>query len=121
MGCKSVVKDNVPKTVEKVDKRQKGILFFRLVNGEFGWFETGDDKKDSKYVGEIEFGKPNGQGTFTYPDGKKFVGKYKDGKPNGLGIFTFPDGKKYVGEWKDTEMCNVKDITTKMETYLNLF
>ena len=30
-----------------------------------GWYEDGDEEKDGKYVGEIEYRKPNGQGTHT--------------------------------------------------------
>ena len=46
-------------------------------------------------------GLPNGQGTWTSPDGQKYVGEYKDGEENGLGTYTWSDGRKYVGEWKD--------------------
>ena len=45
-----------------------------------GYFENGDEDKDRKYVGEIENGLPNGQGTYTWSDGRKCVGEYKDGK-----------------------------------------
>jgi len=39
----------------------------------------GDGKVQPKYKGEITNGKPNGQGTITYPDGGKYVGEFKDG------------------------------------------
>ncbi len=81
--------------------RSQGILFFRKGNGELGYFENGDEDKDRKYVGEIENGLPNGQGTYTWSDGRKCVGEYKDGKPNGQGIFTDPNGTMYVGIYKD--------------------
>ena len=81
--------------------RSQGILFFRKGNGELGYFENGDEDKDRKYVGEIENGLPNGQGTYTWSDGRKCVGEYKDGKPNGQGIFTDPNGTMYVGKYKD--------------------
>ena len=81
--------------------RSQGILFFRKENGELGYFENGDEDKDRKYVGEIENGLPNGQGTYTWSDGRKCVGEYKDGKPNGQGIFTDPNGTMYVGKYKD--------------------
>ena len=40
----------------------------------------GDGKVQPKYKGEITNGKPNGQGTITYPDGGKYVGEFKDGE-----------------------------------------
>ena len=43
----------------------------------------------------------NGQGTFTYPDGREYIGEWKDGKKHGYGTMTSPDGSKYVGKWKD--------------------
>ena len=57
----------------------KGILFLRNENEEFKWFEHGDEDKDGKYVGEIEYGEPNGQGTYTLSDGSRYVGEFKDG------------------------------------------
>ena len=78
-----------------------------------GWSQNGYEDKDRRYLGEfvplyggnnqIEKLIPNGQGTYTFPDGKKYVGKWKDGKYNGEGIFTRPNGSKYVGEFKDGE------------------
>jgi hypothetical protein len=89
-----------------VEKKEKGVLYYRKVNGENGWYKSGDEKKDSKYVGEIENGVPNGQGIVISPDGRKYVGKFKDGKRNGQGTITQPDGKKYVGEWKNGKPWN---------------
>ena len=37
-------------TVVMDDKSRKGVLFVRLVSGEFRWFEDGDDDKDGKYL-----------------------------------------------------------------------
>jgi len=45
--------------------RSQGVLFLRNVNGEPKWFEDDDEENDGKYLGEIENGKPNGQGTLT--------------------------------------------------------
>jgi len=88
-----------------VEKRQNGVLFNSNRNGQWEWFDDGDEKKDVKYVGEIENGVPNGQGTFTYPDGSKYVGEWKDGKEHGQGTATLPDGSKYyVGEFKDGKL-----------------
>ena len=53
-----------------------------------------------KYIGEFKDGRSNGQGTSTFPDDKKYVGEFKDGRSNGQGTFTFPNGTKYVGGFK---------------------
>ena len=42
----------------------------------------------------------NGQGAFTWPDGRKYVGEYKDNLRMGQATFITNDGRKYVGEWK---------------------
>ncbi len=81
----------------KIEKEQTGVLFRRLVNGEFRWFENGNEDKDGKYEGEIENGLAHGQGTNISPDGNIYVGKFKDGEYHGQGTFTFHDGAKYVG------------------------
>ena len=56
-------------------------MFFIKRNRKLGWYEDGDEKKDGKYVGEIENMKPNGQGTHTYSNEKKYVGEWKGGGP----------------------------------------
>jgi len=113
-GCKTIelngkLKELVEKlvrgkkveTVVVVEKRRKGVLFLRLMNSEFGWFEDGDDDKEGKYVGEIENGEPSGQGTFTWSDGEKYVGEWKDGRKSGQGTLTLSSGNKFEGEFKD--------------------
>ena len=55
----------------------------------------------SKYVGEFQDNKPNGQGTVTFPSGNKYVGEFRDGKFNGQGTVIFANGDKYVGEYRD--------------------
>ena len=60
-----------------------------------------------KYVGEYKDGIPNGQGTFTYPDGGKYVGRWKDDKRNGQGTFTYPDGTKGIGEFREDKPWNI--------------
>ena len=84
-----------------VKKRQNGFLFGREVNGRIKWFESGDEETGHKYVGEINNGKPNGQGTWHYSEGAKFVGEWKYGKPwnvtgynkNGKILGKFVNGK----------------------------
>ena len=63
-----------------VQKSQEGVLFRRYENGAWGWFKDGNEQTDSKYVGEIRNGVPDGQGTYTSPDGHKYVGEFKDGE-----------------------------------------
>ena len=63
----------------KGKKRQNGVLFFINRNRIVGWYEDGDEEKDGKYVGEIEYRKPNGQGTHTYSNGEIYVGNGKVG------------------------------------------
>lgn len=87
---------------EPIKSKEKGILYGRMVNGKSGYYKNGDEKNDSKYVGEIKNGVPNGQGIETFPSGNKFEGEFKDGKPNGHATYTFSSGK-YVGEWKNGE------------------
>ncbi len=81
--------------------QETGVLFLSLENGELVYYEEGDDDNEGKYVGEIDNGEPNGQGTFIWSDGTKYVGGYKNGLPNGHGTETWSDGSKYVGEFKD--------------------
>ena len=58
---------------------------------------------NGEYIGEVKYGEPNGQGTFTYSNGNKYEGEFKDGKPNGQGTKTWTSGGKYVGEFKNGE------------------
>ena len=99
------VKNVEPVVVETpvyyVDKKVKGILYRREVSGEWGWYRSGDEKKNGRYVGEMINGVPNGQGTFNNRWGGKYVGKWKDGKQNGQGTYIYHDGRKYEGEWKN--------------------
>ena len=39
------------------------------------------DWKNGTYTGEVSNGVPDGQGTWTHPNGEKYVGEFKDGKP----------------------------------------
>jgi len=58
-------------------------------------------KDGKKYVGEWKGGKRHGQGILTSTKGYKYVGEFKDGKYNGQGTFTTANGNKYVGAFKD--------------------
>jgi len=103
VGEKRVEPVVIEKPVVVVQKKEKGVLYGRRVNGELMWYKSGNEKKDGKYVGEIEDGKPNGQGIYTFEkgewEGDKYVGEYKNGKKVGYGTYTWKDGEKYVGSW----------------------
>ena len=96
-----LVKEECERILGKVEtvvkKRQKGVLFFINRNRIVGWYEDGDEKKDGKYVGEIENRKPNGQGTHTYSNGEIYVGKWKGGSP-WIGTKYNKNGKT-LGKW----------------------
>ena len=91
-----LVKEECERSLGKVEnkgkKKNKGVLFFINRNWKVGWYEDGDEENDGKYVGEIENGKPNGQGTHTYSNGETYVGKWKGGSPW--------IGTKYNKNWK---------------------
>ena len=76
--------------------QETGVLFLHLETGETVYSEEGDDDNDGKYVGEIQNGVPNGQGTESSPYGEKYEGEFKDGVRHGQGTSTLPDGQKYV-------------------------
>ena len=103
---KIVVEKKVEDPIIVVEKNGKGILYYRKVNGESGWYKSGDDKKDGKYLGEIRNKVPNGQGTMTFPNGRKYLGKWKDGKRNGQGTSINRNGRKYVGDWNEGSKWN---------------
>ena len=46
-GCKSVVKDIVVEPVVVVEKKQIWVMFERKVNGKWGWYEDGDEAKET--------------------------------------------------------------------------
>ena len=82
------------------NRKLKGVLFELKLNGKWGWFESGDENRDGKYVGEIALGKPNGFGIYEYSNGNRYEGEWRGGRRHGQGTYAWSDGGKYVGEWK---------------------
>ena len=91
---------------------KKGILY-----GRTSWSEETEDgevyEKDkegffnyNKYEGEIENGKPNGNGIWTQMNGATYVGQFVNGLREGVGTFTWSSqgpesGSVYEGEYKN--------------------
>ena len=57
----------------------------------------------SKYVGEWNDDKWNGQGNLTTANGHKYVGEFKDGEWHGQGTLTTDDGTVYKGLWENNK------------------
>ena len=100
-----------------LDAQETGVLYFKKVNGKFGWFESGNDKKHWKYIGEIKKGKPNGTGVLSHTFGK-YSGEVNNGIVHGQGTYTYKSGRKRVGEFRKGKPWNVKsyDKNGKIET-----
>jgi hypothetical protein len=52
----------VERPVVVVEKKEKGVLYRHIM----GWYESGDERYNSKYEGEIENRFPNGQGILIF-------------------------------------------------------
>ena len=52
--------------------------------------------------------KREGQGTYTFSDGKKYKGSFKNGEMHGQGILTSSSGNSYEGEWNNGRYLNMK-------------
>jgi len=87
--------------------KETGVLYFKKVNGKYGWFENGNKKKDWRYVGEIKKGKPNGKGVLSSTFGK-YAGEVKNGMMHGKGTYIYKSGRKRVGEFRKGKPWNVK-------------
>ena len=85
------------------DNHKREILYGWGKYPDYVWKGVGEKDTHPVYKGEVENGKPNGQGTFTTKNGDKYVGEWKNGKKQGLGIYNWNNGQKYVGEWKNGE------------------
>ena len=81
--------------------QETGVLYLWDTSSGQVWKTFRDKDTQPKYKGQVENGDPNGQGTYTFNDGRKYVGNWIDGEQNGQGTLTSPNGDKYEGEWKD--------------------
>jgi len=60
-----------------------------------------DYRDGTKYVGDFQRGKPQGEGTVFYSNGDKYVGGWKNHAPNGKGIMHYRYGRNLGAVWKD--------------------
>ena len=77
--------------------QETGVLYLWYTSSGQVWKTFRENDTQPKYKGQVEKGKPNGQGTETSPDGEKYVGEWKDGEKHGQGTYTYHHGFKYVG------------------------
>jgi len=74
-----------------------------------------DYPKKGRYEGELNDGKPDGQGIMKYADGDVYEGEFKDGKPHGQGIMKYADGDVYEGEWEyGEELLRCEDCSANL-------
>ena len=108
------INDEYVNGVRQINNKKEGILFWRENEGSFGWHETGDEKNDYKYTGEVENNLPNGWGKFAYPSGYTYEGQYKDGKRTGKVVFLFRMGKKVLDSSKKTSLGKLQSMIMKV-------
>ena len=51
------------------------------------------------YIGEFNFGQPNGSGKITYANGDVYLGNFYEGQKHGSGDYTWADGNRYIGQF----------------------
>ena len=86
--------------------QETGVLYLWDTSSGQVWKTFRDKDTQPKYKGQFDYGKPNGQGTYTFNDGRKYVGNWIDGEQNGQGTTILNTGRKYVGEYKDGKYWN---------------
>ena len=77
--------------------QEVGCISGNCVDGQ-GTFSFSDGRE---YVGEFRDELPNGQGTFSWPSGDQYVGEFRDGQRHGQGTYTFADGRVSEGVWEN--------------------
>ena len=66
-----------------------------------------------RYAGEFRDGKRNGQGMYTFADGRYHVGEYRDNKRNGRGTLYNVNGTvRASGMWRDDQFLQSSGIDT---------
>ncbi|MEM9930021.1 MAG: caspase family protein [Bacteroidota bacterium] len=60
-----------------------------------------------RYVGPFRAGQPVGEGTLFYANGERFLGQFLDGVPHGAGVYWYPDGSYRQGQWQAGQLIGV--------------
>ena len=97
-----------------VDELRDVALFEGLKDMQLEWFCEQSDKIElsvdehmfergdpAEFMYVVTKGKIEGEGAYTYPDGRSYVGEFRNGMRNGYGILEFPSGEIYEGQWRD--------------------
>ena len=113
-GFKNEVLVNEWKDGKKIDikpqvevvKSEIKILYYD--NKKKPWLEYPEGDNYGKYEGEVINNIPNGKSTYTLSNGDKNEGEWNDGKRDGQGTFTWKDGRTLVGEFKNERRWNGK-------------
>ena len=90
--------------------KETGVLFQYETSSGIVWKSFGSGKVQPKYEGEITYGEPNGQGTYTYLDGRKYIVEWKNGYEHGQGTFTFSNEVKWIGQFSSPKHLDLKFI-----------
>ena len=56
---------------------------------------------NSRYIGQVVNGKPEGKGIIYYNDGGRYEGDFRNGKQEGKGITYFNNGDRYEGDFRN--------------------
>jgi hypothetical protein len=90
----------------------EGILTFANGSRYIGEFNEGKPNGQGKlifrngaqYEGEVRDGVPSGRGPYLYGNGMHYAGQFLNGLPNGKGTLTLSDGSQFTGEFKDGKL-----------------
>ena len=67
--------------------QETGVLYLWDTSSGQVWETFRDKDTQPKYKGQVENGKPNGQGTYTSQDGTKGKGEFKDNTPWNISLY----------------------------------
>lgn len=88
----------------------------------YGKYKFVENGEINRYEGYFFDNKPNGEGQYTFPDGKIYKGYFYNGKFYGIGSIKWPNGKSYLGNfYKNSRNGYGKIIYENGESYAGPF